>query len=603
MRSPTRVSKTQQFALVASALMTLATAMQAATAQSLALPAPDPSAELRRQDERTQAQRQREERGVDVKSPELQINTARLPTSESPCFKIEHLELVFTGNALATVQPQTPSRAEPSFDWLLGAVAGPDRDDSPKGKCLGVKGVGLVLKRAQESVVQRGYVTTRVVAQKQDLSSGTLSLTVIPGRVRDIRFKPSVGDAGSGLAEPRVSLANAVPIHRSEVLNLRDVEQALENFKRVPTVDADIQIEPAQAAEAVDQSDLVISYQQRAPARLSFTADDSGSKSTGKYQGSATLSLDNPLGLSDLFYLTLNHDLGGGDEGARGTRGYTTHYSLPLDYWMLGATYTSSRYFQSVAGLSQDYVYSGTSENLELKASKLVYRDAVRKTTLALSGWQRRSNNFIDDTEVLVQRRVEGGWTLSVNHKDAVGDTTLEGGLAYKRGTGDFDSISAPEEAFNEGTAKLGLLTLDLSATVPFKALDSNFKYAVALHVQDNTTPLTPQDRFAIGGRYSVRGFDGDSSLVGERGWTLHNDWSVALGNSGQEIYLGMDAGEVSGPSTQNLLGKTLTGAVLGLRGSYQKLQYDLFVGAPLYQPTGFKTAKTTAGFTLSVNL
>jgi hemolysin activation/secretion protein len=198
---------------------------------------------------------------------------------------------------------------------------------------------------------------------------------------------------------------------------------------------------------------------------------------------------------------------------------------------------------------------------------------------------------------------VEGGWTLSVNHKDEVGDATVEGGLAYKRGTGDFDSIPAPEEAFSEGTSKLGLLTLDLSATVPFKALDSNFKCAVALHVQDNTTPLTSQDRFAIGGRYSVRGFDGDSSLVGERGWTLHNDWSVALGNSGQELYLGVDAGEVSGPSAQNLLGKTLTGAVLGLRGSYQKLQYDLFIGAPLYQPSGFKTAKTTAGFTLSVNL
>jgi hemolysin activation/secretion protein len=573
--------------------MTLATASQIATAQSQAQQAPDPAAELRREQERTQAQRQRDEKSVEVKSPALELSAARLPTDESPCFKIEHLELVFTGNALATAAHQVPSRAEPSFDWLLGAVAGPNGDDSPRGKCLGAKGIELVLKRAQESVVQRGYVTTRVLAQKQDISSGTLSLTVIPGRVRDIR---------KDAAAPKVSLTNSVPTQRGEVLNLRDVEQALENFKRVPTVEADIQIEPAQDAAAADQSDLVISYQQRAPARVSITADDSGSKGTGKYQGSATLSLDNPLGLSDLFYLSWNHDLGGGDDGARGTRGYTTHYSLPLDYWLLGATYSNGRYHQSVAGLNQDYVYSGTSENLELKASKLIYRDAVRKTTLALSGWQRRSNNFIDDTEVLVQRRVVGGWTLAVNHKDAVGDASVEGTFAYKRGTGDFDSIPAPEEAFGEGSSKLGLLTLDLAANVPFLALNSQFNYAVALHVQDNTTPLTPQDRFAIGGRYSVRGFDGESSLVGERGWTLRNDWSVALGNSGQALYLGLDAGEVSGPSAENLLGKTLTGAVLGLRGSYKKLQYDIFVGAPLYRPEGFKTADTTAGFSVSVD-
>jgi hemolysin activation/secretion protein len=202
MRLPIRVSRTQHLARLASLVMTLATTSQIATAQSLAQPAPDPAAELRREQERTQAQRQRDEKSVEVKSPALELSTARLPTDESPCFKIEHLELVFTGNALATAEHQVPSRAEPSFDWLLGAVAGPDGDDSPRGKCLGAKGIELVLKRAQESVVQRGYVTTRVLAQKQDISSGTLSLTVIPGRVRDIR---------KDAAAPKVSLTNSVP--------------------------------------------------------------------------------------------------------------------------------------------------------------------------------------------------------------------------------------------------------------------------------------------------------------------------------------------------------------------------------------------------------
>jgi hemolysin activation/secretion protein len=561
---------------------------------------PDPTFELRREQERVDAQRQREEKTPDVKSTPTVLNAQRLPTSESPCFKIERLELNNADYAKgADVAPSGSVRASsfptPTFDWVLSSTAGPSRDDSPIGKCLGAQGIELVLKRAQEGVVQRGFVTTRVLAQKQDLSRGTLTLTLIPGHVNAVRFK----DAQA----PKPGLDNTLPVRVGDVLNLRDLEQGLENFKRVPTVEADIQIEPAQDTKAADQSDLVIAYQQQAPGRVSFSADDSGSKGTGKYQGSATVSLDNPLGWSDLFYVTWNHDMGGGDEGARGTRGYTAHYSLPLDYWTLGGTYTSSRYFQNVAGASQNYVYSGTSENSELKLSRIVYRNSIRKTSLILKGWQRRSNNFIDDTEVLVQRRVVGGWELGVNHKDALGDTTLEGSFAYKRGTGDFDSIPAPEEAFNEGTSKLGLLTLDFSAMVPYKALNSSFKYTVAVHVQDNTTPMTPQDRFAIGGRYSVRGFDGESALVGERGWTLHNDWSVALGDSGQEAYLGMDVGEVSGPSTQNLLGNTLTGGVVGVRGSLKKLQYDLFVGAPMYQPTGFRTAQTTAGFSVSVNL
>lgn len=557
-----------------------------------------PDQEQRRIQERLDAQQKQLQAPRRVQAPpEASVIVAKpdlIPVDETPCFTIKWIELNVQSNGISAVDRL---RDFERFSWLFESVAGVDHNDSPIGKCLGAKGVALVLKRTQDAVVAKGYVTTRVLTQRQDLSTGILAITVIPGYVSAIRFK--------GDTEPGVRSSNTVPVRPGEILSLRDVEQGLENFKRVSSAEADIKIEPAQDGAAINQSDLVIVYQQQTPARFSVTADDSGSKGTGKYQGSATLSLDNPLGVSDLFYFTGNHDMGGGDVGARGTRGHTVHYSLPAGYWTLGATYSSSRYFQNVAGLNQDYVYSGTSENSEIKLTRLVYRDAIRKTSLSLKGWQRKSNNYIDDTEVQVQRRVVGGWELGINHKDAVGKTTLESSLAWKRGTKDFDSIPAPEEAFNEGTSKLGVLTLDLNAALPFKTWGSSFKYNAALHVQDNTTPLTPQDRFSIGSRYSVRGFDGESSLVGERGWSMRNEVSTALGASGQEVYLGIDAGEVSGPSSENLAGKSLVGGVIGVRGSFNSfkttVQYDLFAGAPISKPSGFKTAETAAGFSLNV--
>ncbi|MDZ7938044.1 MAG: ShlB/FhaC/HecB family hemolysin secretion/activation protein [Rhodoferax sp.] len=126
-------------------------------------------------------------------------------------------------------------------------------------------------------------------------------------------------------------------------------------------------------------------------------------------------------------------------------------------------------------------------------------------------------------------------------------------------------------------------------------------RYQGSLRIQGNDTPLTPQDRFSIGGRYTVRGFDGESSLSGDSGWLLRQDVGWALGASGQELYLGIDAGEVGGQSSANLAGKSLSGGVIGLRGSFKKLQYDLFAGSPLYQPAGVKTAQTTAGFSLNL--
>ena len=102
-----------------------------------------------------------------------------------------------------------------------------------------------------------------------------------------------------------------------------------------PSTEADIQIVPGNEAGA---SDIVIAWKQSFPLRLTLAVNDGGFDSTGKYQGSITVAGDHLLALNDLFYASFNHDLGGGQAGKRGTRGSTLHYSLPWDYWMLGAT-------------------------------------------------------------------------------------------------------------------------------------------------------------------------------------------------------------------------------------------------------------------------
>jgi hemolysin activation/secretion protein len=578
--------------------------LAAALAPGLAQPqTPSPGStnrdatEQRRAQERESQLRQQQERAPEVRGPSSAATPPeRLSGAQAPCSRINQLEL----------------RGEEAgrFGWLLDSVAGPAGDDSPLRKCLGVADLELVRRRAQDALTARGYMTSRVLLQPQDLSSGTLALTLVPGRIHAIRLAQQGSE--------RASLWNTVPARAGDVLNLRDIEQALENFKRVPTAQADIQIEAAEGdgqgeakgeGMAPGQSDLVIHYSQATPFRLALSADDSGTKATGKYQGAITLSYDNWWTLSDLFYLSLNHDLGGAsssgtgaNSNAAGTRGATVHYSVPLGYWLLGGTLSRNQYAQTVAGATQNYVYRGTSRNAELKLSRVAFRDADGKTTVHVKAWQRLSNNYIDDTEVQVQRRVVGGWELGVGHRQFIGAATLEGNLAYRRGTGAFGSIPAPEEALGEGTSRFALATADVAFSAPLKLASQPVRYTAVWRIQSNRTPLTPQDRFAIGGRYTVRGFDSESSLSAERGWLLRNELSTPIGQSGQEFYAGLDHGEVGGPSAALLAGRRLTGAVLGLRGSVSAVSYDIFIGAPLRHPDLFRTANVTAGFNLAVS-
>jgi hemolysin activation/secretion protein len=201
-----------------------------------------------------------------------------------------------------------------------------------------------------------------------------------------------------------------------------------------------------------------------------------------------------------------------------------------------------------------------------------------------------------------VQRRTVAGWELGANHREFIGQATLDANLQYRRGTGAFGAMPAPEEFFGEGTSRFRLIAADANLNLPLQLGTQKLRYTALWRAQWNRTPLTPQDRFSIGGRYTVRGFDGESSLMAERGWLVRNDigWSLgALGASGAELYVGIDHGEVGGASTAYLLGKRLTGGVVGLRGALDALKglsYDLFVGTPISKPQGYRTAKVTGG-------
>lgn len=549
------------------------------TGQARSQPVPDalPSdaVEQRRAAERGAQMREQLEKAADVRIPALSSGEVqRLPAVETPCFLIRQLEL-------------KGSEAH-RFRWLLESVAGTASDDSPLRKCLGATGVGVILKRAQDALIGRGYVTSRVLAEPQDLGAGALTLTVVPGYIRAIRFAQPVSD--------RATAWNAVATAPSDVLNLRDIEQTLENFKRVPTAEADIQIVPT---DQPGQSDLVIAWVQGAPFRLSLSADDGGSKATGKYQGSLTLSYDHFLTLNDLFYVTANQDLGGGASAPHGTHGHTAHYSVPWGYWLLSGTTSRNQYFQTVAGATQNYVYDGNSRQAELKLSRLVHRDAQSKTTLSLKAFARRSTNRIDDTEVEVQRRRTGGWKLGLGRRAFVGTSALEANLGYRRGTGAFGAIPAPEEAFGEGTSRFALVFADANLSHPFEIQGRKWRYSGDWRAQFNRTALTPLDRFAIGGRYTVRGFDGEYSLSAERGWLVRNEISTAI-NDTHQLFAALDHGQVGGPSAQQLLGRRLTGMALGVRGGQARLRYEAFVGWPLSKPDGFRTTDTTFGMSAS---
>lgn len=472
------------------------------------------------------------------------------------------------------------------------------------GKCLNAGDINHIMTVAQNILIGRGYTTTRILAAPQDLNSGKLVLTVLAGYLKNVEMDMS--QANQTHAGRIAAFQNEFPTRSDGILNLRDLEQGLENLKRIPTVEADIQIVPVEGVP--NQSTVLVKWQQRlVPYRLSVGMDDSGTKATGKYQGNVTFSADNPLGLSDLFYVNYGRSIGNvpdetdssGSLKKGGTHNYALHYSVPFGKWTWAFNHSGYRYHQAVAGLSAAYDYNGKSYNTDLGFNRLIYRDAKRKTHVGAKLWTRGTQSYIDDAEITVQRRRTAGWLAELSHKEYIGNSTAQFKIAYKRGTGMSDALRAPEEAFGEGTSRMKIWTASADVNTPFQIGKQLFAYDTSVHAQWNKTPLTSQDKLAIGGHHTVRGFDGEMSLSAERGWYWRNDLSWQF-KPGHQLYLGADVGHVSGQSAKWLLGQTLAGTAIGIRGQIKlggNLHYDIFTGRALKKPEFFQSRKWASGF------
>ena len=469
-----------------------------------------------------------------------------------PCFDINHIYLTgeLSERFSFALTPYTMGKSS-----LLGS-------------CLSVNDINRLVTNVQNLIIEKGYVTTRVLVQNQNLKSGNLFLTLIPGRIDQITAvdikasRPIYVDSRLNSGGNPANFAPAMPMRSGDLLNVRDIEQALENFKRVPTADADFSIAPSSRMSTPGYSDIQVKWQQDKRWRLSASVDDSGQESTGVYQGNVTLSLDNPTWHNDLLYLSYNHDLYGGNDKNDGSWGYNVGYVLPIDNTQLTLTHSGYNYDQTVAGANQDYVYSGESYNTEALVSQLVHRDNHSKIYLKAGGYAKQQNNYIDDTEVEVQRRRTAGYKAGIGYETIIGQTQWIGDVIYQRGTAAFNAISPPEEA------------------------------------------LTPNERFSIGGRYSVRGFDGERSLSGDHGALLRQELSAYLGDKPHAVYAGIDAGYVkldNAAQDDLLLGNHLVGGVVGVKGYVTPIRtsYDLFAGYPLAQPDNFSDKEWVTGFSL----
>ncbi|MEM5434496.1 ShlB/FhaC/HecB family hemolysin secretion/activation protein [Paraburkholderia diazotrophica] len=583
-------------ALPLTALVTLASAQRAP------IPADEAAAARANAEQNQQLQQQRDaqHRAQTVNAPAVRSTAPKaegfpvLPT-ESPCFRIDTFALDVPSTLPNAIRKQGASALplDPfafAREWL----------DHYRGQCVGKAGLDTLTKDLQQAILSRGYVTTRVLLPEQDVSAGTLKVALVPGVVRHLRFADP---------ETRGTWKSAFPARDGDLLNLRDLEQGLEQMKRVASQDVDMKIEPT---DAPGESDVVITVKRSKPWSFVASVDNSGTKATGKWQGNVSVGFDNPLGLNDVLTLGANQDLSFGNK-TLGSHGFNGSYSVPWGYWTATLSGNTNTYFQNIAGVNQTFVSSGNAQTAALRLARVLSRGQNDVFGMELQVSKRFGESFIDGTTMPIQQRNNTFIEAGLTDRHYFGASQFDGTLAYRQGihdlgaTGDPDPTlySPTDDSKPRATYLYKMVVLDANLSVPFSIASQNFRYVTTVHGQYTNDTLFFIDDLTIGSRYTVRGFDGETMLAAEKGFYWRNELQWPIGQTGQSLYAGIDYGRVFGPNTAFLAGTQLAGAVIGIRGGvparYAGFSYDLFVGTPIYKPAAFPTARATVGVQATV--
>ncbi|MDU9401318.1 ShlB/FhaC/HecB family hemolysin secretion/activation protein [Pseudomonas sp. zfem004] len=383
------------------------------------------------------------------------------------------------------------------------------------GQCLGVAQLNQLLKTITDHYLGKGLVTSRAYLPQQDLSSGALKVLVVEGRLERLR---SAED--SGLSERE--LAMSFPGKPGDLLNLREIEQMVDQLNRLPSNNAKMELAPG---ERIGGSEVLVRNTRQKPWRVGLSRHNDGQASTGEQQWGASFDWDSPLGLSDQLLLRGGHDAV--SDRQKTSNNAMLRYSVPFGWWNLSYTYSQSEYRSQIQALGFDFKQSGESQNHQLYLERVIFRDAVSKTSVSTGLAHLRTSNFIEDSKLRNSSNRISEAQFGVNHGRRVGNAYVNLDLGMQNGIGALDAQGNHAPRPGQQDARYRKYTATLSYLQPFQLWGEAFSLSSLVTGQRSEDVLFSPQRMSLGGQSSIRGYK-DQSLSGDSGsyWRSDLRWS-----------------------------------------------------------------------------
>jgi hemolysin activation/secretion protein len=426
-------------------------------------------------------------------------------------------------------------------------------------QCLGANEIESLLGDLTAEYVSRGFVTTRAYLPEQDLKSGKMRVLVMEGRIERMQV---VGDGAD-----RINLDLAVPARAGDLLNIRDLEQAVDQINSARGNKVVMDLVPGS-----QPGKTVVMFKNTAsnPFFAEATADNQGAVNTGKVGYGTTLKLGGGMGFNETLMLTARRTNPHEAEKSADSLGFNV--SVPVGYTTYGFGVSQSNFSIGlpITNRASLLYLTGESTSYNLNVDRVLSRDqgSLYKGVLLVNSVN--SKNYADGTLIQVSSRHSNSLSLGVNGTLNVAEGSLFVQPMMVMGLNGQSNLPVGMNQQSVGAqAEFTKYTLDANFNRDFKEWGQDMAWTSAFRGQYSSTELFTTQQMIIGGLPSVRGFV-SSFLTGDTGFYWRNDLSLKKGYDfdGMAVqaryYAGYDYGRISSHDPLALTGR-LSGYVFGL--------------------------------------
>ncbi|EHN8833975.1 ShlB/FhaC/HecB family hemolysin secretion/activation protein [Enterobacter hormaechei] len=494
-------------------------------------------------------QRQREEleRSAIVPRP---VTPDDAFTPQGPCFVIRRIEL----SGATLLSPSAKNRL--TAPWI--------------NQCLDMALLTRLTDAVSDWYISRGYITSRAFLTEQDLSGGVLHLAVLEGKLQHIRLE----------GVPDRTLKMTFPGLEGKILNLRDIEQGMEQLNRVRQRPVEIEIFPG---DRQGYSVVNLTATPEFPLSGSVSFDNSGQKSTGTGQLNGALYGNNLLGLADKWFIS-----GGRSSdfsNSKDAQNFAAGVSIPYGYGLLDYSYSWSNYLSTIDNNGYFWRSTGDTETHRLTGSWVLFRNGDIKTGVSAGITHRINRNYLDDVLLATSSRKLSSLSLGINHTQKIASGVATLNPTFTQGVPWFGAEDDSDKQGDVPKAEFRKWSLNGSFQRP---LADKLWWLTSVYFQWSPDRLYGSERLTLGGETSVRGFK-EQYISGDNGgyWRNELNWSLFtlpwIGDVG--VLAAIDGGWLKKDGLDRYASGTVWGTALGLTATNRWYSSQFTVGTPVDYP------------------